>query len=614
MKHQIWPFIAISLVFIFGFTGYHFLTVGEPVQMKLHQNNLIMNEKQENVFHFVQCSDIHFAYNHPERTTNFQMLLKLLRDTVKPEFVISTGDFADSMYFLWLVKQTEKEFKDYQESLMLFNSTFNKDNWFDVRGNHDNYGSSPSIDSPDNLFNRYSFRGSDFIGKKVFSFEHNKSYGSYKFIGIDASITQPTPLHPHNFFGKFETDAMDRLENELVRSKRYNHTIMYGHYPLSIIYSKYSSSKKGIFQLLKEYNVLAYLSGHLHNALGLLPYLKAKFDKSHLELEVQDFKYNHKYRIMAIDHDIFSFVDVRHDQLPAILVTNPKDSRYLSEHEPLYRMAQSSHIRFFVFSQSQNVDIQIFIDNKKLEGPIIRGEQGFYTMKWNSSDYSLGLHKIKVFAKDSNLENFVEYDFSLDGSKPSLKFNELIGYIVLSYYWTSVVQAIFLIIYISILLLLIIGKAWHIYQTKYKKTSFDFSKMNFFTKRIVKFLGWDYVIIPYFLFLLLISLYLWEIYLFGIMELIHTYIPVLIFFIFISEFDKSSKLQIIVNILFSVYVIFRILDSIWHMVQYTFVQILWPLNGIEFWLFTLCVIIVREIWMRKKKTDFNPLINSDEKN
>ena len=52
------------------------------------------------------------------------------------------------------------------------------------------------------------------------------------------------------------------------------------------------------------------------------------------------------YRVLAIDHDIFSFVDVRLNTWPIILITNPKDAHYvMPPHEPLGRMRKSTHIR-----------------------------------------------------------------------------------------------------------------------------------------------------------------------------------------------------------------------------------------------------------------------------
>lgn len=52
------------------------------------------------------------------------------------------------------------------------------------------------------------------------------------------------------------------------------------------------------------------------------------------------------YRLMAIDHDLFSFVDVALDQWPVVMVTNPKDARFMVPRtEPIGRIRHSTHIR-----------------------------------------------------------------------------------------------------------------------------------------------------------------------------------------------------------------------------------------------------------------------------
>ena len=53
-----------------------------------------------------------------------------------------------------------------------------------------------------------------------------------------------------------------------------------------------------------------------------------------------------RYRIVAIDHDIVSFVDTIYGNLPVILITNPKDARFLvPQREPYWRIKRSTHIR-----------------------------------------------------------------------------------------------------------------------------------------------------------------------------------------------------------------------------------------------------------------------------
>lgn len=110
------------------------------------------------------------------------------------------------------------------------------------------------------------------------------------------------------------------------------------------------------------------------------------------------------YRIVAVDHDLISFVDLQLpvDQIPkkapinaaglvqpiqdgkiiwptpvhpapSILVTNPKDARFaIPTKEPLWRIRQSTHIRFLIFVAKQEaVDkVHILIDGELHQYPV----------------------------------------------------------------------------------------------------------------------------------------------------------------------------------------------------------------------------------------------------
>lgn len=53
-----------------------------------------------------------------------------------------------------------------------------------------------------------------------------------------------------------------------------------------------------------------------------------------------------RYRVLAFDHDLLSFSDLKFEQWPAVLITNPKDAQYLHPGvEPLGRIRRSTHIR-----------------------------------------------------------------------------------------------------------------------------------------------------------------------------------------------------------------------------------------------------------------------------
>ena len=56
-----------------------------------------------------------------------------------------------------------------------------------------------------------------------------------------------------------------------------------------------------------------------------------------------------RFRVLAVDHDLLSFVDARLGDWPLILVTNPKDAQFLApHHEPTESIKYSTHIRSVV--------------------------------------------------------------------------------------------------------------------------------------------------------------------------------------------------------------------------------------------------------------------------
>lgn len=60
-----------------------------------------------------------------------------------------------------------------------------------------------------------------------------------------------------------------------------------------------------------------------------------------------NFLFFNRYRIMAIDHGMLSFIDVQHGQWPIALLTNPKHALFLNSHrENVESIKRSSHIRF----------------------------------------------------------------------------------------------------------------------------------------------------------------------------------------------------------------------------------------------------------------------------
>lgn len=119
---------------------------------------------------------------------------------------------------------------------------------------------------------------------------------------------------------------------------------------------------------------------------------------------------------MAFDHDLFSFVDVTLGKWPLVLVTNPKNAKFLvPTREPTKRMSNSSHIRMLIFSTVKMKSIELEVDGVMLPTPIATDNGPLYVSPWNPRDYAIGLHDMKVVAKDvvGRVTVYVQ-SFSLD--------------------------------------------------------------------------------------------------------------------------------------------------------------------------------------------------------
>lgn len=121
---------------------------------------------------------------------------------------------------------------------------------------------------------------------------------------------------------------------------------------------------------------------------------------------------------MAFDHDLFSFVDTTLGVWPLVLVTNPKDARFLApSREPTERMSKSSHIRILVFSTVDIESVELELDGSALPVAVAVNGGPLYVSPWQPSVYAFGLHDLKVIAQDvAGRKTIYTHKFSLDGT------------------------------------------------------------------------------------------------------------------------------------------------------------------------------------------------------
>ena len=128
-----------------------------------------------------------------------------------------------------------------------------------------------------------------------------------------------------------------------------------------------------------------------------------------------------RFRLMAIDHDLFSFVDIGTGKWPYILVTNPKDARFLSR-EPTKRMLLSSHVRILIFSPHKIVSVNLSIDGNFHSSPQPVEGGPLYVSPWQPTQYAHGLHEMLVEVRDaSGVSCSYHQPFSLDNTLASLE-------------------------------------------------------------------------------------------------------------------------------------------------------------------------------------------------
>ncbi|ORX78891.1 hypothetical protein BCR32DRAFT_269806, partial [Anaeromyces robustus] len=296
-------------------------------------NTISKFEKPNNLFYFVQITDIHMD---------------------------------KGKYLGYIVGTVENEWQLYQK-IIEETGVIHKNNGtflWDMRGNHDCF-MVPDWTSEYNYFNRYSKTKS-----RGFSFQYETSYGTYSFIGIDGCpiLTAACP-----FFGIIDEVTLDMYSEFMDKAKanpNNKHNFVFSHYTKGSAKFGKSSSGKTWEDYTKDISL--FMTGHLHNLGGNKMYT---YHKDYLEMELNDLKLHGKYRIVSIDNDIVSISDnvlplpelpydfktsniddlIQHPPLvfnqnipPIVHITSPKDSHFIIQNnnkEPIKESLDSGYIR-----------------------------------------------------------------------------------------------------------------------------------------------------------------------------------------------------------------------------------------------------------------------------
>ncbi|KAI8064190.1 Metallo-dependent phosphatase-like protein [Gongronella butleri] len=391
---------------------------------------IILTDSPDRLFYFVQISDLHVSkYRTKGHTLHFLQFIQSILPRIKPEFVTVTGDLTDAKDHRRITSQQYlEEWQLYQQAIE--QQPWTNTTWYDIRGNHDCFD-LPSWQSRANLYRTHGQQAHQVEqGQGIYSWQHKPAYGDYNFVAIDA-CPKRGPSRPFNFFGYLTSSTMDRLVSAITAPA--NHTFVFSHYPTTTMVFGVSNDGYTFRDLAKHYSV--YFCGHLHRLIAGIGDVLQSYDVStkSLELELGDMKDHGMYRIVAVDHDMVSFVDAAipgapnkpapgqplipltadsqvmwpgkiNDISPVILITNPKEARFaMDAKEPLWRMQTSTHIRFLVFADSppDQLVMDAWIDGQQINATaqfVGNDKLPLWTIPWTPANYGRGPHQLIIRA------------------------------------------------------------------------------------------------------------------------------------------------------------------------------------------------------------------------
>ncbi|XP_077530452.1 transmembrane protein 62-like [Haemaphysalis longicornis] len=373
--------------------------------------DIVPNNEYRHLMYFVQVTDTHVSVSVPERAAELQEFIsEVIMKVIKPPIVVMSGDITDALGSGFFDSgQIREEWQLYWKAINETGVT-RKLVWLDIRGNHDNLN-VPSPEDKRNFYRVYSVQGRQHMHS--YSYTYQDGGDRYTFIGID-TCTDPGIKRPFNFAGSLPETEISSIKRLREETRGSNMTIWFGHHPTR------SVASNELHELLRLGG--PYLCGHYHSLFGVFRGLYTLQSSGFLELELGDWRMRRIFRVAAVDHGLFSFVDVRYREWPIILVTNPNSTlSFIPSVEPLRRISRSTHIRVMVFSPVPVPEVRCSIDNGDWRFLKKVGDGPLWVAPWDTQQISGGLHTLKVEAMDSEgvWSGRTKVTFSLDGSQAS---------------------------------------------------------------------------------------------------------------------------------------------------------------------------------------------------
>lgn len=175
-------------------------------------------------FEFAMISDVHELVGHQ----NFLSVIDDLNTTVRPAFVMNAGDVTDH--------GVPAEYDQYVIDRALIELPL-----YEVPGNHD--------------VRWWNSNGKNDYENKVGPLYQSFDYSGVHFVLLDSTVTLEND-------GKLSPKLLDWVEADLANVSEDTPILFFAHHPFEIL--KNVTAKHELLDRFKNYNIVAYLSGHMH--------------------------------------------------------------------------------------------------------------------------------------------------------------------------------------------------------------------------------------------------------------------------------------------------------------------------------------------------------------
>ncbi len=428
------------------------------------------NLVKDNIFWFVQISDIHVGDQCDPPLYNLDWVTNKMPDIIKPEFVVATGDLTDNVF----VASRDSQWGLYR-GYIYSNSEFRKI-FYDIPGNHDRYG-DPEWDGNNECngcvgssgYMHDSYRGArerllhpdNPIGEFMWTWpplNMPAENGTYLFISANTCDEDGRTFLSYGLEKISDTPALS--DNELsyidgILKRFYEEkkvapdptnlinpklAFIFGHHGL---YTRSSGTLtdpwfckdvklegtalpgivdrgvggNGLQNIFRNRQVAAYLYGHTHQE-------EEFFDSSSLQLNTGSLADGH-YRIVAIDNNGVSTTAQLVNMWPIVLITSPINKKLGGTNPYAYVVPKSktNPIRALIFNDPAYCTISsvtLAIDTIEIGAmQQVSNNPGDRTYNvwegyWDTTNIS-GEHTISAQAKCDLPSDYVPFPFVLGG-------------------------------------------------------------------------------------------------------------------------------------------------------------------------------------------------------